>query len=545
MKEQTICAKVSLRLLTKADRLFTGTIEGRIIEILQNARRAKATEVRISNKDGFVTIEDNGCGIEDFQKLLDLGGSGWDEKLEAGEDPAGVGLFSMAPKEVTITSGDRQIVIDKDGWTGKPVQVTKISNKINGTILKFRDEKPWDMELVEKHAVFAGIRVIVDGKYCHQRQFCGKQAVYYSNPGCKIEVVNDISKYHKDWTFNLYHDKVLVNFHGQVVQVEHWASSHCTNLTILVDIADETDIRLMLPARTRLVENKAFEQLKAVIEIEYYKYFQRQKTHSLYYKEYLRARGLGVELPEAEPKFKVGLISKEYSEPVEIATPKNFKLKNGYLCFSDDLKDEQAETNAHLLAALGKFKDKPFVPVEIDSGYMGYSWTKLPRVTKVEVIKGKEKLRHGLNFGEIACFDKLSITVHTSDGKTFSSDVDMAVIPVPPKGSYQWADETVCVTKEARNNLSSEDIWFHLGGYSDEGDSFDTQLYEFEKELQCFWDALIGPYESFRSEIVSAIRSNNGLYDKWQKVTVFEDGSLEIVFKDGRRQKVNSPAESA
>ena len=543
--QETICAKVNPRLLTKADRLFTGTAEGRVIEILQNARRAKATEVRISNKDGFVTVEDNGCGIEDFQKLLDLGGSGWDEKLEAGEDPAGVGLFSMAPKEVTITSGDRQIVIDKDGWTGKPVQVTKISNEIKGTILKFRDEKPWDMELVEKHAVFAGIRVIVDGKYCHQRQFCSKQAVYYSNPGCKIEVANDISKYHKDWTFNLYHDKVLVNFHGQVVQVEHWYSNHCSSLTILVDIADETDIRLMLPARTRLVENKAFEQLKAVIEIEYYKYFQKQKTHTLYYKEYLRARELGVELPEAEPKFRVGLISKEYNESVEIATPKNFKLKNGYLCFSDDLKDEQAETNVHLLAALGKFKDKPFMPVEIDSGYMGYSWTKLPRVTKVEVVKGKEKLRHGLNSGEIACFDKLSITVHTSDEKIFSSDVDMAVVAVPPKGSYQWADETVCVTKEARNKLSSEDIWFHLGGYSDEGDSFDTQLYEFEKELQEFWDALIGPYESFRSEIVTAIRSNHELYDKWQKVTIFEDGSLEIVFKDGRRQKVNLPAESA
>ena len=60
MNQHTICAKVNPRLLTKADRLFTGTIDGRIIEILQNARRAGAREVRISNKDGFVTIQDNG-----------------------------------------------------------------------------------------------------------------------------------------------------------------------------------------------------------------------------------------------------------------------------------------------------------------------------------------------------------------------------------------------------------------------------------------------------------------------------------------------------
>ena len=41
---ETIQAKVNPRLLGKANRLFTGTIEGRIIEILQNARRAGATD---------------------------------------------------------------------------------------------------------------------------------------------------------------------------------------------------------------------------------------------------------------------------------------------------------------------------------------------------------------------------------------------------------------------------------------------------------------------------------------------------------------------
>lgn len=65
--------------MTKADRLFTGTLDGRIIELLQNARRAGATKVTISNRDGCVTVKDNGPGIDDFAKLLDLGGSGWDE----------------------------------------------------------------------------------------------------------------------------------------------------------------------------------------------------------------------------------------------------------------------------------------------------------------------------------------------------------------------------------------------------------------------------------------------------------------------------------
>jgi len=49
----TIQAKVSKRLLSKADRLFTGTLDGRIIEILKNAMRAGATEVTITNKKGL------------------------------------------------------------------------------------------------------------------------------------------------------------------------------------------------------------------------------------------------------------------------------------------------------------------------------------------------------------------------------------------------------------------------------------------------------------------------------------------------------------
>jgi len=538
MKE-TICAKVSDRLLAKASRLFTGTLDGRIIEILQNARRSGATEVRISNKNGLVTVQDNGSGIEDFQKLLDLGGSGWDERLEAGEDPAGVGLFSLAPRKVTIISGNRKTVIDKDGWTGKPVDVVEDTETVNGTILKFRDEKPWGIELVEKHAVFAGIRVIVDGKNCHSMPFCGSEAVHYGNPGCRIEVAEEISKYHRDWTTTWYHGRILVNFHGQVVQIDHWPSKNRLGLTILVDIADQTDIRLMLPARTRLVENAAFEKLKNAIELEYYKYFQRQKTHTLYYEEYLRAKELGIELPEAEPQFKAGLIWGEYTEPVEVFMPKDYKLEDCYLCFNKDFKDETAKANVHLLSAIGEFKDKPFVPVTIDNGYMGYSWTKLPKVTKVEVSKGKEKLRHSINCNEIACFDKLIITVHTSDGKKFSSNVDMAVMTGPPRGKYRWVDQIVCVTKEARDHLSSDNIWFHIGGFDLEGDSYDTQLYYFEKELDEFWNELIGPYETVRQQLIKELYP---LYNKWRKVTILEDSSLEIIFKDGRREVVKPPA---
>jgi hypothetical protein len=540
--QETIYAKVNPRLLTKADRLFVGSAEGRIIEILQNARRAGATEVRITNKGGFVTVEDNGSGIEDFQKLLDLGGSGWDEKLEAGEDPAGVGLFSLAPIKVVIVSGNRRTVIDKEGWTGKAVKVSEIPERVDGTVLKFKDEKPWEFNLVEKHAIFAGIKVIVDGKCCHSMPFCSSNAAYHKVPGCRIEVAKEISDHHRAWTTSWYHGRVLINFHGQVVQLDYWPGKKHCGLTILVDIADQTDIRLMLPARTRLVENHAFEKLKDAIELEYYRYFLRQKTHALHYSEYIRAKELGIELPEAEAQYKVGLIWDEHELAVEVSTPKDFNLQDGYLFFNDDFEDEYAETNAHLLSALGKFDGKPFMPVTIDNGYMGYSWTKLPKVTKVEVNKGKQMLRRSVYCNDIVCFEKISITVHTSEGKKYFSKVPIAVLVQPPQGKWKWAADLVCVTKDAREQLSSENLWYHLGGFDLEGDSYDTQLYYVEKELQEFWNELIGPFETVRQKLIKELYP---LFDKWQRVTILEDSSLEILFKDGRKEQIKPPAESA
>ena len=71
-------------------------------------------------------------------------------------------------------------------------------------------------------------------------------------------------------------------------------------LHYLIDMTDEpTGIRLMLPARTRLVENEAFEALKQALELEAFRYLQRRGHHRLPYKEYLRARELGIDLPKA------------------------------------------------------------------------------------------------------------------------------------------------------------------------------------------------------------------------------------------------------
>ena len=538
----TIQACVNPRLLTKADRLFTGTLDGRIIEVLQNARRAGATKVTITNEDDWITVKDNGQGIDDFAKLLDLGGSGWDEACEESEDPAGVGIFCLAPREVTIRSKCKMVTISKDGWTHEPIEVRKDPDPVRkGTILRFQDE-PWESSKVDLNAVFCGMQVTVDGKRCPKLPFVSEDAAHHAELGCKIEVreSNQLDQWHNSCKRErCYSNNVLVNFHGQVVAFDHHPISE-HGLHYLVDLTSEpTGIRLMLPARTRLVENETYKQLLAAIELEAYRHIQRRGQHTLPFEEYARAKMLNIPLPEAHPVFTIGLIGNDLSpEPVAVTKPMGFPLAK---CYRMDLKvpgEDGDDTNAHLVAALGTFTE-PFVPVSIRSCYDGYSWAKLPTIGKVEVKIGKELHSEWLWSGKLICVDALHITVHTSDGKVFSSPVCMAKAPQPPKEAPSWADEHVLITPKAQDHLQPSEIWYHLGGWSDEGDTYDTQLASFEEELDRFWADLIGPDEQLRQSILAPLYR---IKPDWQSVTVFASGTVAIRHVDGTYKTIEPPA---
>ena len=534
----TIQAKVSERLLTKASRLFTGTLEGRIIEILQNSRRAGATHVNIINKDGFITVCDNGSGIDDFSKLLHLGDSDWDDAMEQSEDPAGVGVFCLAPRELTIFSGSRKVCITESAWTGQPVEVVQNGDSVKGTILMFKDEL-WKFDTVEKLAVFSGLTVTVDGQQCAKENFCSEDAVDYPALGCKIEVrlKNTLTKQHTHFRYGYYSNDVLVNFHGQIITFTDVPVSN-NELSFLVDMTGEsTGSRLMLPARTQLIENKAFEELKAAIEIEAYRFIQKQDSHKLPFKEYERAKEIGINLPEAEPVFFVGILSSDSPEPIEVTKPDDLPLSKCYR-LGKDCEDgcETNEANVHILAALGKLKE-PFVPVRIPDSYDGYSWADLPVANKVEVTVGKELGQQYIYSETLIAADSLQITVHTSDKKIFKSNVLMAVLE-EPKEKRNWDHLNVYVTLEARNQLCATDIWYHFDGWHEDGDTYDTQLHYFEKDLEEFWATIIGPAEYLRSKIRQSL---SGMIEEWKKIIFEEDGTLTILYKDGTEKIYESP----
>jgi hypothetical protein len=541
---QTIQACVNQRLLTKADRFFTGTLNGRIIELLQNARRAGATKVSITNNDGWVTVKDNGQGISDFAKLLDLGGSGWDEACEESEDPAGVGIFCLMPREVTIRSKRKMITIVEESWTGAPIEVIDDPQPVlKGTILRFQDEL-WEASQVDIKAVFSGMQVNVDGVECPSVPFVSDNAAHYPELGCKIEIL-ELSQMNQ-WYMLCRHNRwycnnSTVNFHGQIVNIDYHPVSE-PELHHLVDLTGEpTQIRLMLPARTCLVENDAYQKLLAAIELSAYRYIERKGEHKLPYKEFLRARELGIILPEAKPTFELGLLTNDLSpQPVDVTMPKDFPLAK---CYRLDPKDSEEgdDINAHLLAALGTFND-PFIPISIDTSYYGYSWAILPTIVKTEVKVGKMLHSQLLWSGKLTCVDELSITVHTSDGKTFSSPVCMAREALLAEDKPCWSDDHTLVTAQAQSRLQSSEIWHHFGGWYEDGDTYETQADSFREDLDRFWADLIGPDEQLRRDILMPL---NCIGPPWQAAHIYPDGRVRIEHEDGTIKTIQPPAAAA
>ena len=98
MTTQPLHAQISPRLLAELPRFFGG-FESALAELFQNMYRAGATEVHAfyNPAEHSLTLMDNGAGLDDPQKLLTAGATGWDEARVI--EPAGVGAFAILRDE--------------------------------------------------------------------------------------------------------------------------------------------------------------------------------------------------------------------------------------------------------------------------------------------------------------------------------------------------------------------------------------------------------------------------------------------------------------
>lgn len=120
-------ATVSPALLGVSASFFNNSLEAILIEMAQNARRAGATQFRLSWDEKTargspvrLTLIDNGRGCEP-QDLLTLGGSNWGEEVKEQETPAGIGFFALSRSSPTIYCPSRgwKVVLTQAHFEGK------------------------------------------------------------------------------------------------------------------------------------------------------------------------------------------------------------------------------------------------------------------------------------------------------------------------------------------------------------------------------------------------------------------------------------------
>jgi len=102
-------------------------------ELMQNARRAKATQVlfEFAPETKMLRVTDNGCGIDSIETLLTVAESGWDAEVVAQEHPFGIGFLSalFACRHLTVVSKSGCISADTgDVLAFKPVTVTPVTD---------------------------------------------------------------------------------------------------------------------------------------------------------------------------------------------------------------------------------------------------------------------------------------------------------------------------------------------------------------------------------------------------------------------------------
>jgi len=93
------------KLLSSLKHAFTNshTVLG---ELLQNARRSGSPEIHITAEDNYISIRDEGNGIDDINTLLTIAESGWDLNIIEHEHPFGLGFLSalFACERIMVTS---------------------------------------------------------------------------------------------------------------------------------------------------------------------------------------------------------------------------------------------------------------------------------------------------------------------------------------------------------------------------------------------------------------------------------------------------------
>lgn len=298
--------------ISKVSRLFNATLDDIFAELFQNARRAGATKLSVSqiaypDLGPVIAVIDNGPGIRDPRDLFTLGQSAWASDVQMQEDAAGMGFFSLADRRVRIiaqrtgTTHSWRIDAQPESFGGTaPITCREGPANHDGTTILISIKPNESYVAAANHAArYLPLDVMVDGVMAERRDFLADAEHIEEWNGIRIGIY--------DRAPTRFRDSETVNFHGVTLHGRLPSLSQVFDRSYYarLDVTACRDLKLVLPARKEIVENDFMVRLRTRIETLFFERIKAAGAHSLSVEHHHKAAERGVDLPPAAMRLRV------------------------------------------------------------------------------------------------------------------------------------------------------------------------------------------------------------------------------------------------
>lgn len=263
-------------------------------EIIQNSRRANASEVYITLESGNVntaTFIDNGSGIKSFRKLLTLSESDWSKEIEVSENPAGWGFYSAlsVSKKVKV----RNIMETESDNKFLEIETERFFTDENYRSCIFDQ---CDIIDSKKDIKFLGVEIcleINDSVFNDFTSFCGYNLKFYEFKDITIKIISgkninitketgivlDPETEILPGVFLIKHDEKISNsfvhnfdvvFNGERIGTSFYASN-------ILFVKDNSVIKPVLPFREKIKEIPKEKERELLYAVNLHKYKESLK----------------------------------------------------------------------------------------------------------------------------------------------------------------------------------------------------------------------------------------------------------------------------
>lgn len=389
----TLRARVSPEAISKVTRIFNGTLDDILNELLQNARRAGASAVAITAEHlddaCIITVADDGAGIADPADLVSLGQSDWSDECRVREDPAGMGFFSLAGLDTVVSSCSETsaftLAISGPAWTGGADIAVLPWLGPRGTRIAFHFPPQGEGKLdrtIQSAARHYPLVVTLNGAVLPSTDFLAGAEAVIEREGYRIGVFRNAYSEHVD----------TINFHGLTLRhkLPTVREVHHTHWSAKVDIVDAPELVLVLPARKEVFRNAALDRLIDLCREAIFSVVLQQPFHRLSFEDWALAQTFDPRFPEAArelPPWVQVCARDDYRE-----VPKYMAIGSDAAIYTDDdacssvtfarllafTQGESTGLEPHCISAL-----RPLAFFTSVRQFAGYRWyDALPRFTR-------------------------------------------------------------------------------------------------------------------------------------------------------------------